>query len=458
MTQEERYKYMTEGDIHKIIPHLAIPTIITMLITSIYNMADTYFVGKIDTNASAAVGIIFSIMAMIQAIGFTLGMGCGNYVSRLLGKKDIELASHVSSTIFFTSIGVGVIFATICLSFLSGLIVFLGAIPEVKPYAMDYARFIILAAPIMMGSFMLNNLLRAQGNAVKSMIGICTGGIINMFLDPLLIFTCDLGITGAALSTALSQLISFSILLYMVQTSKNSIHISHTNFKPSKNIYLNVLHTGLPSLFRQGLASISSIVLNNVAGPYGSAAIAAVSIVNRFMMMIYSSVIGFGQGFQPVCGFNYGAKKYDRVLKAYYFCMKVAICILAILGTISFIWARPIVTLIKDNDPVVIDIATKALRYQCITLPLQGIMISSQFMIQSIGYGIRASLIAMGRQGLFLIPAYFILPYFFGLTGILIGQPVSDTITVLMALIISRTVIKEIKNKAKELDYGIKSQ
>ena len=450
MTQEERFKYMTEGDIQKIIPRLAIPTIITMLITSIYNMADTYFVSKINTEASAAVGVIFSIMAMIQALGFTLGMGCGNYVSRLLGKKDIKTATMASSTIFVTSLSIGVLFAIISLSLLSPFVSALGAIPEVKPYAMDYARYILMAAPIMMGSFMLNNLLRSQGNAAKSMIGICTGGIINIFLDPLFIFTFDMNIKGAAIATLISQFISFIILFFMVQLSKNSIHLSLKMVKPSVSLYLEVLHTGLPSLFRQGLSSISSIVLNNVAGPYGATAIAAVSIVNRFMMMIYSSVIGFGQGFQPVCGFNYGAGKYNRVLKAYYFCVKVAVCILTVLGIASFIFAVPIVSLIKDDDADVIKIAAKALRFQCITLPLQGIMISSQFMIQSIGYGIRASLIAMGRQGLFLIPAYLVLPHFFGLTGILAGQPVSDILTVIMSVIIARDVIKQIHKKAKE--------
>lgn len=445
MTQEERYVYMTESKISRIIPRLAVPTIISMLVTSLYNMADTYFVSKINTEASAAVGVIFSIMAMIQAIGFTFGMGCGNYVSRLLGRKDTKTATQAASTIFVTSLLVGLAFAVIGLTFLDSFVDLLGAIDSVKPYAIEYARYILIAAPVMMGSYLLNNLLRSQGFAAKSMIGICTGGILNIVMDPIFIFVFDLGISGAAIATALSQAISFGILLCLVTFNKNSIHVSIKNVLPTFKLYKEVIHSGLPSLCRQGLSSISSITLNNVAGPFGAAALAAVSIVNRFMMMIYSSVIGFGQGFQPVCGFNYGAKKYNRVIDAYYFCIKVSVTLLTLLGIIAFIFAPQIISLIKNDDPQVISIGAKALRFQCLTLPLQGIMISSQFMIQSIGYGVRASIIAMGRQGLFLIPAYFILPVFFKLDGILMSQPVSDVFTLLLAILIANSVIKNFK-------------
>lgn len=455
MTQEERYKYMTEGKVSHIIPRLAIPSIVSMLTTSIYNMADTYFVSKISTEASAAVGVNFSIMAMIQAVGFMLGMGCGNYISRLLGRKQNDEAASAASTVFITSLAIGTIFTIISLLFLEPFVSKLGAIPSVLPYAMDYAKYILIAAPVMMGSFLLNNLLRSQGYATRSMIGICTGGLLNIAFDPLFIFVFDMGIKGAAIATGLSQLISFTILLLMVTFTKSSIHINLKLIKPSIKLYCEVIHSGLPSLCRQGLSSVSSIVLNNVAGPYGASAIAAVSIVNRFMMMIYSSVIGFGQGFQPVCGFNYGAKKYNRVLEAYSFCIKLSISILTVLGVIAFIFAPQIISLIKNNDQQVIEIGAKALRFQCLTLPIQGVLISSQFMIQSIGYGIRASLIAMGRQGLFLIPAYIILEKIWKLNGILASQPVSDIFTLIATLIITYTVITKLKNLIKSEEFSI---
>ncbi len=445
MTQDERYRMMTESNLHTLIPKMAIPTIISMLMTSVYNLADTYFVSKISTEASAAVGVIFSLMSLIQALGFTIGIGSSTYISRLLGEKNREQAERTVSTAFFTALVVGTLFAAVGLAFRNGIVRGLGAIDEVYPYALSYATYIFIGAPFMMGLYVLNNQMRAQGSAVLSMIGILSGGILNIALDPIFIFVLDLGISGAAIATVLSQFLSFVLLLILNRTTKNIIPIRFKTLRPSWKIYKEILHGGFPSLCRQGLASISTVVLNLAAGPFGASALSALSIVNRFMHFLYAALIGYGQGFQPVCGFNFGAKRYDRVLEAYRFSVKVGIIIITLLGIGAFAFAPQIIALFRAEDPQVVSIGIRALRFQCLTLPCQAFMMISQFLCQSIGYGVRAAIIAMSRQGLFLIPAYLILPRFFAITGLEIAQPCSDLITAGLSFLIMIGVYRSLK-------------
>lgn len=445
MTKEEKFKQMTETPVNQLIPRLAVPTIISMLVTSIYNMADTFFVSQIGTSASGAVGIMFSAMAMIQAIGFTLGMGSGNNISRALGNREEEKASLFAATAFFTAGIIGILIAVFGVAFSEPLVYFLGATPTIAPYAQDYARYILIAAPFMLTSFVMNNLLRAQGNAMFAMIGIATGGILNMVLDPLLIFGLGMGISGAAIATMVSQMISFSILLYQTNSHEDCIRIQISRFRPTPGIYGQILHAGIPSFCRQGLASIAAVVLNVTAGPYGDAAIAAMSIVTRFMMFINSSLIGFGQGFQPVCGFNFGAKRYDRVLEAYWFCVKVAVAMLTIFGIVAFAFSRPIITAFRREDLEVIAIGTLALRLQLLTMPFQAWVIMVNMLTQSIGYGFRAALVAMGRQGLFLIPALLVLPRIFGVLGVQMAQPIADMLTFVLATVVVAGILRELR-------------
>ena len=450
MTREARYTMMIETPVNKLIPKLAVPTIISMLVTSIYNMADTFFVSQISTSASAAVGIIFSIMAMIQALGFTLGMGSGNCISRTLGSRDDERAERIAATGFFTALIAGVLMAVFGIGLLDPLVRLLGATETIAPYAKDYAFYILLAAPVMMGSFVLNNLLRSQGYAFYAMIGITTGGILNMILDPIFIFGFNMGIAGAAIATALSQLISFCILLFQTATREGCIRIKISKFTPTPGMYGPILHAGIPSLCRQGLASVGSIVLNLAANPFGDAAIAAMSIVGRYMMFVNSALIGFGQGFQPVCGFNFGAKRHDRVLESFWFCLKVAVVLLTTLGVISFVGAEQIMTLFRKDDLEVISIGTWALRFQCMTMPLQAWIIMCNMLTQSIGYGFRASIVASGRQGICLIPPLLILPGILGIRGLQLAQPTSDILTSIIAAVIVLSILKELKEKAQE--------
>ena len=453
MTKEEKYRQMIETPVNRLIPRLAVPTIISMLVTSIYNMADTFFVSQLSTSASGAVGVMFSAMSMIQAIGFTLGMGSGNHISRSLGNRYEERAGVFAATAFYTAAIIGVGILAVGTLFSRQLVFFLGATETIAPYAQDYARYILIGAPFMMTSFVMNNILRSQGNAVFAMVGITVGGILNMILDPLLIFGLDLGISGAAIATMVSQIISFCILLYQCNARPDCIKIQLSKFRPSGKVYGEILHAGLPSFCRQGLASAAAVILNFAAGPYGDAAIAAMSIVTRFMMFINSSLIGFGQGFQPVCGFNFGAERYDRVLEAFWFCVKVAVIMLTVFGIVSFGISRPIITAFRREDLQVIEIGTLALRLQLLTMPFQAWVIMVNMLTQSIGYGFRASLVAMGRQGLFLIPALLILPKLFGILGLQMAQPIADMLTFVLATVIVSGILKELRQMKEKQNF-----
>lgn len=450
LTKEERYAQMINTPVSALIPRLAVPTIISMLVTSIYNMADTFFVSQIGTSASGAVGVMFSAMAMIQAMGFTLGMGSGNYISRSLGNRDGNRADQAAATAFFTALFLGILIMALGIMGIGPLVYFLGATSTIAPYAMDYARYILLAAPFMMSSFVMNNILRSQGNAIFAMVGITTGGILNMILDPIFIFGLNMGISGAAIATMASQIVSFFILFYQCNHQEGCIRLRLKNFTPTLSMYGEILHAGLPSFCRQGLASVATVVLNFAAGPFGDSAIAAMSIVTRFMMFINSALIGFGQGFQPVCGFNFGAKQYDRVLEAYWFCVRVAVTMLTVFGVIAFVFSRPIITAFRREDMEVIEIGTLALRLQLLTLPIQAWVIMVNMLTQSIGYGFRASLVAMGRQGLFLIPSLLLLPGRFHMFGVQMAQPAADVLTFLLATVIVVKVLEELKKMRDE--------
>lgn len=436
---------MTESSIPGLIGKLAVPTIISMLITSIYNMADTFFVGQIGTSATAAVGIVFPLMSIIQALGFFFGHGSGNSMSRKLGEQDHEEASHLAALGFFFSLLTGCFITVLGLIFINPLASVLGATPTSIEYVKDYLGIILLGAPWMTASLVLNNQLRFQGSAFYAMIGITTGGVLNMILDPLFIFVFDLGISGAALATVLSQFISFCLLLIGTHKGGN-IRIRISYLRVSLARLQTITGGGLPSLFRQGLGSISVVALNLAARPYGDAAIAAMSVVSRITFFAASALIGFGQGFQPVCGFNYGAKRYDRVREAFWFCMKIAVVLLTAFAIAGYVFAEPLITCFRRDDAEVIRIGIRALRFQCITFPLQSWIILNNMMLQTIGKTFKASLLAMSRQGIFFLPAILILPIFFGLTGIQMSQPVADVVSFILALPLGIGTLKEMKH------------
>lgn len=439
----EKFIHMTETPISKLIPELAVPTIISMLVTSFYNMADTFFVGRINTQATAAVGVVFSFMAILQACGFFFGHGSGNYISRKLGAEDVDSASRMAANGFFFALITGAAIAVIGMCFLEPLSRALGSTETILPYTCDYLRIILIGAPFIMSSFVMNNQLRYQGSASYAMVGIVTGAVLNIVLDPLLIFVFHMGIAGAAAATVFSQFVSFCILLKMCSKGAN-LRLSIHNFHPQAGDILEIVRGGFPSLCRQGLASVATISLNRVAGGYGDAAIAGMSIVARVTMFANSVMIGWGQGFQPVCGFNYGAKRFERVREAFYFCVKTAAVVLCVIAVIGWAAAPAIAAVFRD-DPEVIAVAAAALRYQCVTLPLNSWIVLTNMALQSIGKSVRASVTAASRQGLFFLPFIWLLPRFLDLKGILLSQPFADVCSFLLALPLMLGVLREMK-------------
>ncbi|MCI1640590.1 MAG: MATE family efflux transporter [Bacteroidales bacterium] len=444
--QNEKFIKMTTSDPGKLVCEFAVPSIISMLISNIYNMVDTLFVGRLDTQSTAALGIVFSYMALIQAVAFFFGHGSANYISRALGARNTKQAEFMAATGFYSALIFGIAFSVAGFVFMDPLLNFFGSTPTILPYARSYFIYILVGTPFIAGSFVLNNQMRLQGNAMSSMIGISIGAVLNIGLDPLFIFGFGMGIGGAGLATAISQIISFAIMFNMAG-KRGGIEIRLRNFKPNVRQYREIFAGGSPSLARQSLASIASICLNQLAGGFGDAAVAAFSIVNRVMMFVSSVMLGFGQGFQPVCGFNYGAGLYDRVRKAFRFSAIIATAYCTIFAVAGIFFAPGIVAVFRAGDSEVIAIGAKLLKYQCFVYPLVGFVILTNMYLQNIKKTVSAITVAMSRQGIFFIPLLFIGAAHFGLDGIIAAQPLSDTLSFALSLPLCISALKGMKTK-----------
>jgi len=439
--KNEKFVKMTTAPVEKLVLSLAVPSIAIMVISALYNMADTYFVSSLGTSQVAAVGIAFPLMAVIQALGFFFGQGTGNYMARALGAQDTDGASRMAATGLVSGFIAMSLIAAAGFIALDPLVDGLGATQTIKPFAKEYIVFIMLASPWMVCATVLNQQLRFQGSAAIAMAGMLTGAILNIFLDPLFIFVFGLGVKGAAAATMISQMVSFLILFFYGSTRKGNIRINLKYFSPSLPRYAEMFRGGVPALLRQSLMSIASIIINHFARPYGDAAIAAISISNRISMFATSVVLGFGQGFQPVCGFNYGAKIYSRVKKAFWFCVRFCCSSLFVISIFLAIFAPNIIALFRKDDLDVIAIGAFGLRLQCISLPFTAGIIMVNMMTQTMGKALEASIVALSRQGLFLLPSIFILGPLLGLDGIQLARPVSEIASLVVVIpILIRTL------------------
>ncbi|MBQ8682892.1 MAG: MATE family efflux transporter [Clostridia bacterium] len=440
MDDGQKFIRMTTEPVGRLIGRMAVPTVISMLITSIYNMADTFFVGLLDnTSATGAVGVVFSLMAIIQACAFLFGQGSGNYISRMLGQQHRAEAERMATIAFFSAIITGIFITVIGLCFLTPLARLLGSTETILPYAREYLGIILLGAPWMIGSLVLNNQLRFQGSAFYGMIGIGFGGLLNVALDPVFIFGLNMGVTGAAAATVISQAVSFLLLLFGT-TRKDNLRIRPLLFRPHRADYQEILRGGIPSLCRQGLSSASTIALNYMAGVFGGdPAIAAMSIANRVTHLAFAALLGFGQGFQPVCGFNYGARLYNRVKQGFWLCVRLGSVLLLAASIAGFMFAPELVALFS-SDSEVLRLGALSLRLQCIGFPLLAWIVMNTMLTQIIGRVGAASFLSMARQGLFFIPFVLGLPLLLRLLGAdpLLGvqaaQPLSDIATAIVAV------------------------
>ena len=450
MTLDEKYNEMTQRPVKMLVCKMAVPTIIAMVTTALYNVVDAAFIGRLSTGGTAGIGISFAYMTFIQALGFYFGHGSGNHISRALGAKNIASASVVATVGFITPFLLGTLAALVCLPNLSLLSRLLGAPESVVPYANDYLRYIVVATPFMMSALTLNNQLRLQGNAHFGMVGIVSGAILNIVLDPLFIFTFDMGVSGASLATAISQFFAWT-LLFCGTFRPESVHIRLRDFKPSWKVYYEIFRGGLPSLFRQVFNCAAAVSLNYCAVLYAApgqedSAVAAFAVVTRIMMFAFSVVLGFSQGFQPVCGYNYGAGKYDRVRESWLFASSVGTAFLLVISAVGFIFAPQIVELFRAEDPTLIEIGAVTLRWQCAAFPLVALFTTTGMLFQNIRMTGPATLLSVCRNGLFFLPALLLLPLWLGLTGVQMAQAVADLLTFLLCIPYAIWINRKLKN------------
>lgn len=439
--RDARYVEMTTRPVRRLVSTMAVPSILSMIVSSLYNIIDTYFVGRLDTQSTAALGVVFSYMAIMQAVSFFFGIGSGNFISRALGARKDREAEIMASTGFISAVGLGCIIAALCMIFSRPVLSFFGSTPTVLPHATPYFRYILLGTPFIVGTFVLNNHMRFQGNASYAVYGIMSGAVLNVALDPVFIFLLKMGVAGAGLATAISQAVAFCLMLRLCRMN-GGIAIRLRDFKPGLALYREICAGGLPSLARQGLLCVSTIVLNNCAGAYGDFALAAFSVVGRVMHLTFSVLLGFGQGFQPVCGYNFGAGLYDRLRKAFRFSVAVETAYCLVIFVLGELLAPQIIGVFRD-DPDVVGLGARVLRAQCFTYPLLGFITMSNMYLQNTRETMKALVLAIARNGLFIIPAILVSVSIAGLDGLVCAQPVADALSFLLALPLCVTSLRK---------------
>ena len=449
-TAEQQYNKMTQTPIPRLIIELAIPTTVTMLITNIYNVVDTAFVGRLGNSATGAVGVVLGLMAIIQAFGFMFGQGSGSIVSRLLGNRQIEKATNTASTAFFCSLFMGFVITVFGLITIDSLVMWLGSTETIAPYAKTYISYILVAAPFMTTGFTMNNILRYEGKAALGMIGMLSGNILNIAGDYIFMFIFKMGIAGAGLATCLSQIISFIILLLMFLKGRTTSHIAISKVTLTLIMVSDIVLTGFPSLLRQALNSATTILLNQYSAPYGDEAVAAMSIVNRVVFFVFAVALGVGQGFQPVCAFNYGAGMLKRVRDAIWFTLIVGMVAMTIASIATIQFPEEIIQIFRD-DPDVIRIGTRSLTLQMLLLPTLPLSVVTEMTFQCTGKKIGASILSSLRNGVFFIPSLMILSSFRGLSGVQEAQPVAYGLTFFVTIFFYAGYMRKLKSKISHM-------
>ena len=431
---EKRRMLMLNEPVHKVIPRMAVPTIISFLITSIYNLADTYFVSSLGTNATAAVSVNGSLDQLIMMCGSMLAVGATSYIARLMGQGNDHKASQVLSTAFFTAFAFGTILAVFGTIFMLPMVRLLGATPTCEQYSVEYATYVLLAAPFMASSFVMNHCLRGEGSATLSMVGMSFGGILNCILDPIFIFGLDMGVAGASLATAISKFVSFCILIFPYLTHRSMLHLSWRNILYNRDIIGNVVSVGSSSMFRSGLAVVSAILLNDIAGNISDSVLAAVGVCNKVMMFPFGIILGFGNGFQPVAGFNWGAKRFGRVQQSYGFSSRTALIGAAIMAALLILFADPLIVAFAGTDPEMREIGRLCMILQCIALPIHAWVTVVNMLCSSLGNARGAFILAIARQGTCFLPILFPLTTFFGVYGVASVQAIADVLSMIFAV------------------------
>ena len=452
--QQDRKNLMLNEPIHRVIPKMAVPTIVAFLINSIYSLADTYFVSSLGTNATAAVSVNASLDQLIMMCGSMLAMGANSYIARLLGKNDDKKASQVLSTAFFSAFAIGAALLTFGSVFMVPMVRLLGATPTCEQYSIDYATYVLMAAPFMACNFVMNQCLRSEGSATLSMVGMGFGGILNIVLDPIFIFGFDMGVAGASLATAISKVVSFTILIFPYLTRRSLLHLSVRNFRPTRDIVTEVVSVGSSSMFRSGLAVVAGILLNTLAGDISDSVLAGIGVCTKIMMFPFGIILGFGNGFQPVAGFNWGAKRYDRVKEAYRFSSRVAFWGGALMAAFCIVFADQLIILFAGTDQEMRRIGAFAIITQAIALPIHAWVAIVNMYCVGLGNAKGAFALATARQGTCFIPILFPLAWIFGAYGVASVQALADVLTLVLAIPLAVSMTKKIKYAQQKLELA----
>ena len=449
--QDQRKQIMLTGPISKVIFKMAVPTIVAFLINSIYSLADTYFVSSLGTNATAAVSVNASLDQLIMMCGSMLAVGSNSYIARLLGGGDEKKASKVLSTAFFLATGLGALLMVFGMTFMTPMVRLLGATPTCEQYSIDYATYVLLAAPFMASNFVMNQCLRSEGSATLSMVGMGFGGVLNCILDPIFIFNLNMGVAGASLATAISKLVSFVILIFPYVTKRSLLRLSIRNFHFCRDIIGEIVSVGSSSMFRSGLAVVAGILLNDIAGNISDSVLAGIGVTTKIMMFPFSIILGFGSGFQPVAGFNWGAKRFDRVMQSYKYASKVALIGSVLMAVILVALYDPIIVLFAGTDSEMRTIGGVSILTQCIALPIHAWVAMVNMLCAGLGNAKGAFLLSTSRQGTCLIPVLFPLAYFFHAYGVASVQALADVLSLAMAIPIVIYMIRQIRQAEKQV-------
>ena len=443
--QQRRRNMMMNDPIHRVIPKMAVPTIVAFLINSIYSLADTYFVSSLGTNATAAVSVNASLDQLIMMCGSMLAVGANSYIARLLGEGKDKKASQVLSTSFFGAFAIGALLLIFGSIFMTPMVRLLGATPTCEAYSIEYATYVLLAAPFMASNFVMNQCLRSEGSATLSMVGMGFGGILNCILDPIFIFGLNMGVAGASLATAISKVVSFAILIFPYLTRRSLLHLSVKNIRVHWDIISEIVSIGSSSMFRSGLAVVAGIMLNDLAGNFSDSVLAGVGVCTKIMMFPFGIILGFGNGFQPVAGFNWGAKRYDRVSDSYRFSSRVSLIGSAIMAAVLIIFADPIIVLFAGEDPQMRQVGALCMRLQCYALPIHAWVAIVNMLCVALGNAKGAFLLATARQGSCFIPIIHLMTWIWKENGIAAVQAVADVLTLVMAIPLAVYMTKKVK-------------
>ena len=446
LRQQKRKLMMLNEPIHRVIPKMAVPTIVAFLINSIYSLADTYFVSSLGTNATAAVSVNASLDQLIMMCGSMLALGANSYIARLLGKGEDRQASRVLSTAFFSAFAIGAVLLVVGNLFMFPMVRLLGATDTCEAYSIDYASYVLLAAPFMAANFVMNQCLRSEGSATLSMFGMGFGGILNCVLDPIFIFDLNMGVAGASLATAISKVVSFTILIFPYVTRRSLLHLSIKNYALKREILTEIVTVGSSSMFRSGLAVVAGILLNNLAGDISDSVMAGIGVCTKIMMFPFSIILGFGNGFQPVAGFNWGARRYDRVKESYRFSSRVALIGSVVMAAVCILFSDKLIVLFAGTDEEMRRIGAFAIITQAVALPIHAWVAIVNMLCVGLGNARGAFILATARQGSCFIPILFPLAWIFGAYGVGAVQAVADVLTMALAIPIIRQMNKKIND------------